>query len=307
MNDEAKDLNRKFLSSDFRDLNSFYEHFERREDLIRWMKNRHKNEPKIIDVDGEEKVVIVIPTADFESQKTQTCKDIIFKGIHQIYVESVKPRDLFFNYSHNVNLGVTHALKLKPEWIVISNDDMLFEDPPKKLLSELDKVDPDFNDAVFTKPPGSYHSFLRFIGEPTIIYSMIVTLHPNRSRHFRLKLWNKFELRYVDALYSGPTGFLSKLTYKTIKPHLLTGSFTVLSRKYAESQKSVFDETFINGGEDTDLSLRIFEDQNRIGFIDYRIGDSIGSSLGSGWSRSIRNVVNEVYLSYKIERGLLKL
>ncbi len=307
MNEEIANLNSKFLSSNIDDLISFYGHFRDREELIHWMRNRQKNEPNIITVEGQSNVVVVIPTADMNSQRAQDCKNHIFKGLHQIYVESVKPRDMFFNYSHNVNVGVTEALKLKPEWVIISNDDMLLEDSPQKLLSEIAKQDFEVKDVLFTNPLGDYHSFLRFIGVPTFLYSMTVRIHPNRSRHYRLKLWQKFQLKYVDALYSGSTGFLSKLTYRTEKVHLLTGSFTMLSRKYIEKQTQLLDETFINGGEDTDLSLRICENQKGIGYINYKIGDRIGTSLGNGWSRILRNVVNEVYLSYKIEEGLLKL
>jgi len=39
--------------------------------------------------------------------------------------------------------------------------------------------------------------------------------------------------------------------------------------------------------------------------INYEITDLVGKSLGTGWERILRNVVNEVYLSYKIENGMI--
>ena len=300
-------LNDIFLSPHVEDLISFYGHFGNREELIDWMKGRPKNEPSIINVDGESDIVIIIPTADVKSSRAQFCSSQIFKGLHQIFVESVKPRDSFFNYSHNVNVGITEALKLNPEWIIISNDDMVLRDDPKQLISEIRKNDFNMKNVLFTNPLGEYHSFLRFIGEPTLMYSMLTAVHPNRNRNIRLKLWRKFELRYIDALYSGPTGFISKISYRTDMVHLLTGSFTVLSIKYVKKQKTLLDETFVNGGEDTDLSLRLYQEPEKIGYINYDVGDRIGTSLGSGWPRILRNVVNEIYLSYKIEKGFLPL
>ena len=269
------------------------------------MVHRFKSEPTIINEKGETDVVVVIPTADVNSSRSQICSKRIYKGLHQIFVESVRPKDFFFNYSYNVNVGVTEALKLDPEWIIISNDDMVIKDEPKQLISEIRKNDFKVKNVLFTRPPGVYHSFPRFIGEPTMMYSLITAMHPNRNRNFRLKLWNKFQLKYIDALYSGPSGLLSKISYRTEMVHLLTGSFTVLSKKYVKSQRTLLDETFINGGEDADLSLRLYQEPEKIGYINYEVGDRIGTSLGSGWSRILRNVVNEIYLSYKIEKDLL--
>lgn len=306
VNNEYLDLNDKFLSGDIKNISSFFNHFPDRVSLIEWMKIRPKNPSTIFNVEGDSSVIVVIPTADYNSSRIQgVSRKKLFKGIQQVYVESRKPIDEFFNYSHNVNLGVKEALKYKPDWIIISNDDMIPISPPSKLLDEVKKHDPNLSNVLFTNPPGTYHSFKRFIGSPTALYRIITTLHPNLNRKKRLKLWDKFDVKYIDALYENGTGFLSKITYRNLKTHLLTGSFTVLSRKFVESQKDLYDETFINGGEDTDLSLRLYQDESRFGYLNYEIGDMIGVSLGTGWPRILRNVVNEVYLSYKIEKGLL--
>ena len=297
-------INSKFLSGNAEDVFSFFDSFDTRESLFSWMKTRKKNEPTIYDVDGPTDIVAVIPTSDMNSDRVKTTKESIFKGFRQIYVESVKPYDPYFNYSHNANVGIAEALKLSPEWIVIANDDMVPRQRPERLSGAIREWDHSVTNVLFTNPPGEYHSFQRFIGRPNDLYKLIVTLHPNRSRIHRYKLWKKFGLKYVDALDVGKTGIASKITYRVVKPHLLTGSFTILSSKFVAHQEQVFDETFINGGEDSDLSLRLTKEEEKIGFIDYEIGDMVGTSLGSGWIRNIRNVVNEVYLSYKIEQNL---
>ena len=304
MNLEKDPLNTLFLSPGVEDLMKFYNSFPDRDDLIGWMSGRHKSTPSMIQVQGDTTSVVVIPTADYNSARTQTCSLKIFKGMQQIVVESVKPKDVYFNYSHNVNIGISKAMEFNPNWIIISNDDMTPSDPPNILLSELKKADPDKYNVLFTREEGSYHSFPRFIGTPNSLYSVISTLHPNRLRKTRQEIWKKFGLKYIDAIDTGLTGLMSRFTYRYLKGHLLTGSFAILSKNYINSVSKVYDETFINGGEDTDLSLKLLKEPEKIGFIDYKIWDMVGTSLGSGWTRYIRNVVNEIYLSYKIEKGL---
>ena len=303
MNQELDSLNTLFLSPKIEELIQFYNSFPDREGLISWMSGRNKSRPSVIEVQGDTTGVVVIPTADYNSTRTQNCSLKIFKGMQQIIVESVRPKDVYFNYSHNVNIGISKAMEFNPSWIIVSNDDMINRDSPDILLSELKKSDPDKYNVLFTKEKGSYHSFPRFIGTPNSLYSFISTLHPNRLRKMRQEIWKKFGLKYIDAIDTGVTGFMSRMTYRPLKAHLLTGSFTILGKNYITSVAEVYDETFINGGEDTDLSLKLLKEPEKIGFIDYKIGDMVGTSLGSGWTRYIRNVVNEIYLSYKIEKG----
>ena len=307
MTDLYDELNEKFLSSDFAELITFFKSFQNRQDLFEWMRKRPKSEPIVSLVPGDEFAVVVIPTADLESERVSICRDKIYNGISQVYVESHKPIDKFFNYSHNVNVGVKAALRFKPDWIIISNDDMILKDGPKKLMDNLRLHDYNEKNTLFTNPAGDYHSFPRFIGSPTILYNLITHYHPNKYRKIRLNLWKQFGVKYIDAIKKGNIGFLSRLTYRQLKPHLLTGSFTILSRQFVSEQKVLFDETFLNGGEDTDLSLRLYEEPDKLGQIKYSIGDMIGTSLGTGWNRIMRNVVNESYLSYKIEKGLITL
>ena len=62
---------------------------------------------------------------------------------------------------------------------------------------------------------------------------------------------------------------------------------------------SVLDETFINAGDDTDLSLRFSLDRSRVAFIDYSIGDIIGGTLGIGVERGLRSIAGLCYLNFK--------
>lgn len=299
-------FNDKFLSSNVKELIEFYNQFSNRDQLISWMRGRPKSEGKIyVEENKISNIVVVIPTKDIYSNYALECRNVIYKGISQVFVESVKPSDTFFNYAYNVNKGIAYAMRLEPDWIIVSNDDMVCVDPPEKLASELSKFDPSRYDALFTIPEGLYHSFFRMIATPNSLYSIVTKLHPNRLRKTRLELWEKFSLRYVDALDKGIDGMISKLLYSNKFRHILTGSFTILSRDFVNNiSGKVFDDTFINGGEDSDLSLRLIY-SGKYNKINYKITDLVGKSLGTGWERILRNVINEVYLSYKIENGMI--
>lgn len=295
-------LNDLFVSNNIEDVLKFYNKFSNRDELFQWMKDRPKSNANIEVNNFNTKAVVVIPTKDCESKYAQACKTSIFNNITQVFVESVKPVDYYFNYARNVNIGVAKAMELSPDWIIISNDDMEKIDPPEKLLSELTKFDSEQYDTLFTNPPGRYHSFYRVLASPNMLYSLMVSLHPNRYRLKRFELWRKFEVKNIDALDQGIEGLLSKVLYSKRRKHLLTGSFTILSSRYVEKLgNKILDETFINGGEDSDLSIRLKSDKCNYSFINYKIKDLIGNSLGYGWTRIIRNVVNEIYLSSKIE------
>lgn len=81
--------------------------------------------------------------------------------------------------------------------------------------------------------------------------------------------------------------------------------FISLKRKYGSK---LFDETYIIGIEDTDLSWRIKQDHIKAACIDYRIGDIIGGTRDPyNLIRKFRGLVNNCYLNFKIERGELEL
>ena len=67
----------------------------------------------------------------------------------------------------------------------------------------------------------------------------------------------------------------------------------------------ILDETFINAYEDHEISLKFSLEHLTYTFIDYKIGDYIGSSLGNGVSRNLRNISGLAYLNYKYEGGEL--
>ena len=61
-----------------------------------------------------------------------------------------------------------------------------------------------------------------------------------------------------------------------------------------------FDETFINGGEDIDFSLRLYLLKSSYIGIKYNIESKGGGSLGSK-GRMLKDIINLAYLNSKLE------
>ena len=62
------------------------------------------------------------------------------------------------------------------------------------------------------------------------------------------------------------------------------------------------DETFINAGEDGELSLKLSLNPEKTATIDYRIGNYLGGTLGNGTQRSLRTHAGRIYLNYKWDK-----
>ena len=133
-----------FTSNDLEKIIEFYNGFDNRDQLIQWMKERPKGVSYIHEVDGDNDIIVVIPTADFNGKYAINCRENIFKGLHMIFVESGGKDDFYFNYAHNCNVGIKKAMEYNPKWVVVSNDDMYKIDEVSILIDELHKIDPIF-------------------------------------------------------------------------------------------------------------------------------------------------------------------
>lgn len=285
--------NNYFSSSDPEKIIEFYEGFENRDQLIKWMKERPKGISKIFEVEGNKEIIVVIPTADYEGKYAKQCRDNIFKGLHIIFVES--GRDYYFNYAHNCNIGVKKAMTYNPKWVVVSNDDMYKIDDVKKLRESLTKLH-DGCDIVFTNE-GIYHSRDVLISTRTIRRNLVVCLI-GRLERSRLRMEKKFKIELII----GTTLNYRRYLYKPIKRVRYTGAFGIFSRKFVQNcNYKLYNETYINGTEDIDLSLRIYSGRFKVEVIDYSIGDLIGQTIGPyNKTRRIRGLVNDCYFNHKV-------
>ena len=297
--------NRLFISNDLNKIIEFYGGFENRDQLIQWMKERPKGASYIHEVEGDRDIIVVIPTADFNGKYARTCREEIFTGLHMIFVESGENPDPYFNYAHNCNVGIKKAMDYNPKWIVLSNDDMYKIDEVSILIDELHKIDPRTINTVYTKT-SFYHSIPEAASVPRkstfFIYKFI------RFVYHAIFGWDEYELvkeriksKYKIKVKSTNTSkFMDNLFYTPMHKYILTAAFGIFSPYFIKNNNNIlFDETFINGGEDNELSIRLSKNMEQIKTINYIIGDYVGSSLGKkNKSRWYRDVLNQVYLNF---------
>ncbi len=281
----------------------FYDGFENSDQLIQWMRERPTGVANIYEVDGDKEIVVVIPTADFNGKYARECKDNIFKGLHMVFVESGGKEDFYFNYAHNVNVGIRKVMEYDPKWIVVSNDDMKKIDDIERLRTELNKFSPDDKLVIFSCTDGRYHSRPVSVSFRTYRRGLILLLK-ERSERSVLHFESKFNVKYVI----GSTLGLYKLIYKPRLQFKYTGSFAIFSIGLAKMYNGVFyDEVYINGIEDIDQSWKFKQEHVQEKCVEYRIDDYIGGTIGPyNTNRRLRSLLNGSYLNSKIESGELK-
>ncbi|MGC8621863.1 MAG: hypothetical protein ACP5U0_08130, partial [Caldisphaera sp.] len=202
----------------------------------------------------------------------------------------------YFNYAHNCNIGIKKAMEYNPKWIVISNDDMKKIDDIIVLTEELRNLNNKKVDFLFTEE-AIYHS----CNSKFVCSNFIISF--NQLRISGLlgitvnKIKKKFKVKYSIIRNSKFKNYLFKgLNYIDLV------DFGIFSIEFLKQKSGfIFDETFINEGEDSDLSIALKLNKNNTKQIKYRIGDMIGSTLGTGKDRSLRAIAGLTYLNYKWE------
>ena len=298
--------NNYFTSDNANKIIEFYNGFRCRDQLIRGMKERPKGVAKIHEVDGNKDIIVVIPTADFNGKYSKECRENIFKGLHMVFVESGGRGDLYFNYAHNCNVGIKKAMEYNPKWVVVSNDDIIKLDSVEVLIKGLKSINNEKYCSVFTKQ-SKYHSMSQRIAVPRkTFFSMFliakrVYLNLKGLRSYydvEKSIISKFpaEIRQVS------NSIFETVLYKTLYSFTLTGDFTILSDYFlAKGKISAFDETYINGFEDTDLFYTL-EKRNKYTFVNFNIGAYSSGTLRYDKLRDFKGLANLIYFNYKFRK-----
>ena len=330
---KVDELNRLYNSRDPNDIIKFYDHFNTPEELIEWSRNRQHGRTKIYTVKGDTDIVVVIPTANRHGEYAKNCEKEIFKGQQIVFVESGGRGDPYFNYARNTNIGLKYALRYKPKWVILSNDDVYKIDNFSILKESLTKINNELYDTVYIKPdPGFYHSDLVGVLKMPKLFKRLKTFLSKNAQdrlteRLRLKLIKKFNITYQVRSKEKPYknkffSFLNRLEYKPIEEWRNLGDFAIFSPVVLKNAKGKpFDEIFINGGEDYDLGKRLFDSHKHIS-INFRIGSVGGGTfrrqpqkLGAKTlirspkvdnqksnARKLQDVFNILYFDYKYKQ-----
>ena len=287
-----------YSSNTISEIEKFYLSFQDKYQLFDWMRKRVKSEPKIVEVNQSSDDIVVIPTANVNGKWSKAALDT-FGGFHIIFVESAK--DNFFNLSHSFNVGFKLALEYSPNWIVFSNDDMIAMESPQKLREALSKAE-DTANALFIKELIYGHSYLIELGNENLI-GKVRAFSQGRNIIRRELLESRFDVKIKMRTVGEKEKFHS---FKKIVSLLLTGDFGILNSTFVKKLNAkVFDETFIHGAEDIDLSIRLMLANFEPTWIDFSIGSVGGGTRGKTPVRWLKDVANFSYLNYKLTSQLL--
>ena len=91
-----------------------------------------------------------------------------------------------------------------------------------------------------------------------------------------------------------------KWLYKSISVIPAIGDFVVFNGEFFQNRQNLFDETYINGGEDIDASLSVYLGECSYAIIDYKIDSVVGGTLGNK-NRMLKDILNMVYMNKKIQ------
>ncbi len=292
--------NNFFTSNNRKKIIEFYNSFENRNQLIQWMRDRPRGNCAIREIEGDNDIILVIPTIDSEGEFARNCSQNIFKGLHIIFVESYY-NNFYFNYAHNCNVGIRKAMEYNPKWIIVSNDDMDKVDNVEILKEALNSLDNSYYDVVFPSS-SDYHTIPFYISKKRITYQIYKLITEKQTKIF----YDKFDVNFFNSRFT----LKSKFIFKKVKgtDFINITAFSILSSNYIKTLGDhIFDETYINEREDVDLSYRFVLTDARFAFISYSIKALRGSTLGNNFSRGLRSVAGRIYFNFKYERLFIKM
>lgn len=311
-----------YSSSKIDDIFKFYEIVPDVRTLVDFSRKRKRAQvqtltlppPKIaVGHSDSSEFAFVIPTPNATSGRARALASFFRLGT----IVFVQSSGQFFNYATSVNKGLDEAARLNPDWIILSNDDVYPVDPIEKLLRSLDsEKDAD----VVMACPGYingvwFHTHEAFFYSGGTLSELLLDISRSRKEYLKIKsICKKFRAK-LGLLADYPTTLTSKhfyanvAFYRYIKKRHSKASFTNFG-DFCAFRKSVvskyrFDETYINNGEDVDLSFRLHLDRVRIRVSNFRIGSGISTTLGTERARRIRGILNSIYLANKFGSLLL--
>ncbi|MGC2288959.1 MAG: hypothetical protein WA688_03785 [Thermoplasmata archaeon] len=270
------------------------------------MKQRSTSEPRLREVDGEKDLVVVIPTADYDGEMATRCREEVFKGQHIIFVESREFPDPFFNFAKFVNAGFTRALDYNPDWVAYSGDDVYKIDDLSTLKQGLSRLASRNLKTVFFDPPGTYYSVPSTVVRFNSLFLVAMFLLGGKRKRFSTLL-RKYRLRYAPA---SPTALRKtpRFMYEILCRYIDTNSLGVYSSAFVKSCSGrPFDQVYINSHEETDLAIQLAASPSDYAFVKYRVGTSVGATLGQHEARALRAIAGLSYLNQKLEDGALRL
>jgi GT2 family glycosyltransferase len=314
---------RKLTLSNYVD---FYDSFNSVSEMMEFFYSRKRPSVNTLFTpsDNKSSITAVIPT--------KSAQDLPFKElprklskINVLWVESSGP---FFNFSYAMNIGIRKALEMGSEFIMLTNDDIL----PMDDISNIDIIVKRMKEKYDIFIPQIYNSNLFISPVQSIYRQSFITAHYLKGNHKPKgdEIDKVMDIRMLVqnlGIYSNP--YIMKYIILRENDPVLAGQSSILTRKVKEFalrgvnkllikinnvqpisivkssllESENFDESFVNGGEDVDLSIRLSLRGARVGYLDERFHHYGGNSLGTNIERILKNTIPEILiLGYKLKK-----
>ena len=200
-----------------------------------------------------------------------------------------------------MNRGLKYALdKYKFNWVIISNDDIYKIDDIRVLEKELNIANKRSADVLFREKTQTREVNYVYVAKINRILLLIVRAFTKGFSNKYYGYVEKFKIKFFVYDKSNKLKFyiFNIISKKKIKLYE-EGAFWVLSYNFIKKNKgAIFDETYINGFEDHDLSYKV-NTKYKYDFIKFNLGFYNGKSLGTGKRRVLKDLVNLIYFNYK--------
>ena len=295
----TKELENLFFSNNTNDVIKFYDNFSSSKDLIDWFCARPRSPPRFYETQGSTNVIVVVTTANHEKDMAKECLKI-YDGLKIIFVESSGRN---FHYTHNCNAGLKRALKYKPEWVILSNDDMYMIDNINVLLRELKKIsNKDVKVLVGSKlGKESAGVGLSLVARRRYLSMLYREIKGDWRSHYN-DILNRFGAKY--EIIPGGTARLKLWPFYSYKKQFLAGgAFKAFSYEYLKRVNgNIYDEKLQYNLEDDDLFFSF--DKNEYKKINFRIGHLIGGTWGVNPLRTLQGLYGTIYFNYKHSRDI---
>lgn len=321
MESDKEELYEKLSADNFL---QFYDNFDSVKELINFFRSRKRPKISLFYMPSEtgSEITAVIPT---KSVETDHVKRLIRKlrSLNILFVESNGP---FFNFSYSMNVGIREAIRLRSRFIMLSNDDVFPLNYITQLEDEVVKNGVDYDIFLPNITNGTeYVSSMQkiyiqswatnHIISNSAISSIIQSSTSQSARFFvnKLKIYRDHDiLKYIVLRNHDPifrNGYLrlagnvlEHLSKRFHRELIEINNIQPVSILKADILKrETFDESFVNGGEDTDLSVRLAISGARVSNLKESFQDVGGYSLMHNQDRILKNTLPEILiLGYKL-------
>ncbi len=245
-------------------------------------------------------IIAVVPTMSRESKFAMDISNF-FAPYPVVFVESSGSN---FNYSKSCNSGIEKALSYDPEWIILSNDDMIVVDPIENLSEALKDAKGSLYTVTDEKRRGAHGG--KVIITKFNAFGLFFELLQDLLRRdlVAIQVLARYGWKKNTYSTSGQDTFLPKIIghFGKIKPVEYTSFSDFCIFRADILRRFKFDENFWNNYEDRELAYRLYKSGYKVEILPFRLGSIGDASFSRNLLRRLRTQINKLYFASLLDK-----